>query len=941
MAGAWAGVARESPEACSGCGAALAAGSALCGPCLLNLALADVPAPEVARAELSALGRVGPFVLLDVLGEGGMGVVYLAEQQHPVRRRVALKLMKWGLDSRAVLARLEAERQALARLSHPGIAQLYEAGTTDDGRPYFAMEQVVGGPLTRRCDELGLPIARRLRLFQAACEAVEHAHRRGIVHRDLKPSNILLGGDDDAPTVKVIDFGLAKATERKLADHTAFTHVGVLLGTPAYMAPEQADPRRPQIGPAADVYALGVVLYELLSGTLPFDPDRLRRDPVEMSRILREEEPRSLASTWSRAFPDAGEVARRRGTDARSLRRLLRGELSWIVGKCLEKDPRKRYAGPRELAADIERHLAHRPLVARRPGPGDRLGKLLRRHPTAVSAVTTALVTLALTTAGLVHLRRDGANPRFEQLTHSGLVRVGTISPSGRLLLYHERPRGNEPILWLLDRRTGALERLPDMPGPPLGSRFSRDEQAVYVEGQGEGRRKTLYRFSRDDLRWEEVLRDVPDGVTVSPDERSIAGVRYDPSTAESRLVVAGVGRGAERTIATRPPESRYDIFTAWSPDGRAIAVTVGTSGIAGRPVGVVEVDVETGRERPIGPQDWLYAQSKVYVPDGRALLVVGQRRGPEGIARGLYRLDRESGEVRRVPLDGLRPSGWRLSLSADGRTLAICAGRFRAGVWLLPGGDSSRAREVGAARRSPRFLRDGSLLYTGTDENVWVRRASGRTEQLAGRALDASPASDGRTLVATLVRDGVAHAFRIDGAGRSPVLLSPVPARETAVAPDGSYALFVSAADDRLWRVPLAGGTPVLLSRRPGRFPAFSPDGRFVVAVDPETEPFPRLRIVATDGSGERVLELPPGSAESPSSFRFSPDGTAIDHVRTDGSGVGNVWRMPIGGGPAVQLTHFSSEPMTGFDWSLDGRVLACLRGGWYGDVFLVRGEW
>jgi tRNA A-37 threonylcarbamoyl transferase component Bud32/Tol biopolymer transport system component len=867
-----------------------------------------------------------------------MGVVYLAEQQQPVRRRVALKLLKWGLDPRATTARLEAERQALASLSHPGVARLYEAGTAEDGRPYFAMEHVEGGPLTRRCDELALPIERRLRLFQAVCEAVEHAHRRGIVHRDLKPSNILLGGDVDAPAVKVIDFGLAKATEGRLTDRTSSTQVGVLLGTPSYMAPEQADPRRPEVGPAADVYALGVVLYELLSGSLPFDPERLRRDPVEMARILREEEPRSLASTWSRPLPDAEEVARRRGTDARSLRRVLRGELSWIVRKCLEKDPRKRYAGPRELAADVERHLTHQPLVARRPGAGHRLGKLLRRHPRATSAATAAVVTLALGVAGLVHLRSDRASPRVEQLTHSGLVRAGEISPSGRFLLYHERPRGNEPILWLLDRQTGALERLPDMPGTPLSGRFSRDERAVYVEGI-EGRRKALFRFSRDDLRWQEILADAPDSPVLSPDERRVAGVRYDPRTAASRLVVAPVGGGAERTVATRGPEARYDFFTAWSPDGRAIAVTVGTTGIAGRPVGVVEVDVATGRERPIGPQDWLHAQAKAYLPDGRALLVVGQRKGEAGVARGVYRLDRESGEIRQVPLGDLRPSGWSLGLSADGRSLAVCAGRFRAGIWLLPDGDSSRAREVGAARRSPRFLPDGGLVYTGTDEKVWVRLASGRSRPLAARALDASPAPDGRTLVATLVHDGIARAHRLDAEGGSPILLSPVPALETAVAPDGSYALFVAAADERLWKVPLAGGAPVLLSRRRGRFPAFSPDGRHVVAIDPG--PFPRLRVIAADGSGERVLELPPGSAESPSSVRFSPDGTAIDHVRTDGHGVGNVWRLPLAGGAAVQITHFASEPMTGFDWSHDGRTLACLRGGWSGDAFLVLGAW
>jgi Tol biopolymer transport system component len=870
-----------------------------------------------------------------------MGVVYLAEQHEPVRRHVALKLLKWRPDSRETAVRLEAERQALASLSHPGIAQLYEAGTTAEGHPYFAMEYVEGGPITRRCDELRLPIDRRLRLFQAVCEAVEHAHGRGIVHRDLKPSNILLGGDAERPFVKVIDFGLAKALEGRLTDRTAATRVGELLGTPAYMAPEQADPRRGEIGPATDVYALGVVLYELLSGVLPFDPERLRHDPVELARILREEEPRSLSSTWSRPLPDAEELARRRGTDVRSLRRLLRGELSWIVRKCLEKDPRRRYAGAQELSADVERHLTHRPLVARRPGPGRRLAKLLRRHPAAVAAASAAVVTLAAA-AGLSLLRSAGEGSRVEQLTHSGLVRVAGISPSGRLVLYAEQPRGAAPSLWLLDRGTGAVERLPDVPATALATenRFSRDERSLYVDGKVGTGRHALYRLSRDEGRWTVVSDDAPEHPRLSPDERWVAGVRNDRPRAESRLVLADAGGGPEKVIARRPLASPY-AFTAWSPDGRTVALTAGTGGPAGQPVGVVEVDVATGRERPVGPPDWLYALAKAYLPGGEALLVVGQRRGDVGLTRHIYRVERDTGEVRQVGLAGLRPSGWSLGLSADGRTLAVCAGRFRAGVWLVPYGDTSRAREIGVATRSPHFLADGSLLYTGVEEDLWLRRASGGTRLVARSVYDASPAPDGRTLVVTLVQHGTPHVFRTDAEGRSAARLSHVPARETAVAPDGSFALFVAAADDLLWRVPLAGGAPVLVSPRPAKFPAVSPDGRSIVALDPLAEAGPRLRIIATDGSEERIVPLPPRSAVSPSGFRFSPDGTAIDHVRADEHGVGNVWRLPLDGGHAVQITAFTSEPMTGFDWSPDGHTLVCLRGGWQGDVHLVRGEW
>jgi len=440
------------------------------------------------------------------------------------------------------------------------------------------------------------------------------------------------------------------------------------------MAPEQADPRRPAIGPAADVYALGVVLYELLSGRLPFDPERLRRDPVELVRILREEEPRSLSSLWTRPLPDAGEIARRRATDPRSLRRLLRGELSWIVHRCLEKDPRRRYPSARALADDIERHLTHRPVEARRPGLGYRAGKLVRRHRTATSAVAAALATLALAAAGLPLLGRSGerAPTLLEQITTSGLVRGAGISPSGRYVLYHERSRGNESVLWLVDRDTGALERLPDMPGPAVNSehRFSRDERFLYVKSHGKGEAPPLHRLDLAAGKWEDLWSDPPDGATVSPDETRLAGVRNDAGAARSRLVVADLRGRTERTIASRALDSPYE-FVSWSPDGRAIGVTVGTDAVVGGPVGVVEVDVETGREREIGPP------------------------------------------------------GWNLGLSADGRTLAISAVRFRAGLWVLQPG--------------------------------------GGTTQVARNAYDGSPAPDGRTLVVTLIRGGIPNVYRID----------------------------------------------------------------------------------------------------------------------------------------------------------------------------------
>jgi Tol biopolymer transport system component len=867
-----------------------------------------------------------------------MAVVYLAEQREPVRRRVALKLLKWRGDSRETAVRLEAERQALASLSHPGVAQLYEAGTTDEGQPYFAMEHVEGGPITRRCDELRLPIERRLRLFQAVCEAVEHAHGRGIVHRDLKPSNILLGGDAERPFVKVIDFGLAKALEGRLTDRTAATRVGELLGTPAYMAPEQADPRVGEIGPATDVYALGVVLYELLSGVLPFDPERLRHDPVELARILREEEPRSLSSMWSRPLPGAEELARRRGTDVRSLRRLLRGELSWIVHKCLEKDPRRRYASARELSADLERHLTHVPVRARPAGLARRMTKAARRNRRL--ALPAVLAGLALAAGAPALLTRPGRAAATERLTGSGLVRCAGLSPSGRYVLLHGRSR--EPLLWLLDRSSGSLERLPDLPGRPVNGdhRFSADGREVYVKAYRPDASEALFRLSLGAAEWTELRRDLPGDAALSPDGQRIAGVRADRERSLSRLVVANARGGRETTLASRPLNDPWGAV-AWSTDGRTLAATVGGTGDDGRPAGVVEIDATAGTVHAIGPRAWSRVGAKAWLPDDRALLLVAER--PSDPAAALYRLDRFSGDARRVPLGEIRPSPWHLSLSADGRTLAVTDVWFHGSLWVLPSGESSRAREVATALRSPRFLPDGDIVFAGLDGHLWTVAPAGASPRLLLRhAESASPTRDGGALVITLRRDGVSHVYRSDRTGRGLVRLSHRPAREGAVAPDGSRAVFVAVDDGSLWTVPLAGGVPALVSSRALRFPTVSGDGRLIAAMDAVPAEFAQqARILGPGEREERVIRLPPRSAAFIGGLRFAPGDRHLDYAHTDERGVGNIWRVPLEGGAAVALTQFQSEPMGGLDWSADGRSLVCLRGGARGDAYLVRGEW
>ena len=339
--------------------------------------------------------KLGPYRIVTLIGEGGFGAVYEALQERPVRRRVALKIIKLGMDTKQVIARFEAERQALAMMNHPHIARVFEAGATDTGRPYFVMEFVEGVAITEFCDQAQLSPRQRLELFMLVCEAVQHAHQKGIIHRDLKPSNVLVTRHNGEPVPKVIDFGIAKATRQRLTEKTLVTETGQLIGTPAYMSPEQAQMGETDIDTRSDIYSLGALMYELLTGTTPFDTRTFQRLAYpEIQRIIREKDPPTPSTRVSGLGEDLVEVARDRNIEPGTLPRLLRGDLDWIVMRALEKDRARRYSTASELAADIGRHLRHEPVTASPPSVPYRLRKFVRRHRIGVAA--GAVVALAL-----------------------------------------------------------------------------------------------------------------------------------------------------------------------------------------------------------------------------------------------------------------------------------------------------------------------------------------------------------------------------------------------------------------------------------------------------------------------------------------------------------------------------------------------------------------
>jgi len=340
--------------------------------------------------------RIGRYKILQKLGEGGCGVVYMAEQTEPVRRRVALKVIKLGMDTRQVIGRFEAERQALALMDHPNIARVLDAGATDKGRPYFVMELVKGIRITEYCDQNHLPAQERLELFIQVCQAIQHAHQKGIIHRDVKPSNILVTLHDGVPVPKVIDFGIAKATDQPLTEKTVFTAFGHFMGTPAYMSPEQAELSGLDIDTRSDIYALGVLLYELLTGQTPFDGKELRQLGLdEIRRRIREIEPiRPSTRLHTMANADLTEVAHRRQSEPAKLTRFVRGDLDWIVMKCLEKDRMRRYDTANGLAMDVQRYLKNEPVVACPPSSLYRFRKMVRRNKLAVGAFSSVALSL-------------------------------------------------------------------------------------------------------------------------------------------------------------------------------------------------------------------------------------------------------------------------------------------------------------------------------------------------------------------------------------------------------------------------------------------------------------------------------------------------------------------------------------------------------------------
>jgi eukaryotic-like serine/threonine-protein kinase len=610
------------PAECPQCGASIPEGTpgGWCPQCAFShvlktnsveeggtdaLLLHDIAPPLEATA-------TGGYQLIDVIGQGGMGVVYLARQEHPIRRKVALKVIKSGMDSKSVLARFEAERQALAIMDHPHIAKVFDAGATPDGRPYFAMELVLGTRIIDYCNENRLSVRQRIELFVAVCHAVQHAHQKGIIHRDLKPSNILVATQEGLPVPKVIDFGIAKATEGKLTDLTILTEIHQFVGTPAYISPEQAAMNNADIDTRADIYSLGVLLYELLTGRTPFDASELLRAGFdEMRRTIREKEPpRPSTRLTTLNAEELAHIAQQIGSEPPRLIHLLRGDLDWIVMKALEKDRTRRYESANGFAQDLKRHLNNEPVLARPPSPAYRFHKAFRRNKlafTAAAAVFVALaIGLALSTRQTLRARKaEHEQSKLRTIAESALkdvavqaqIATNNAQHSSRLLyvadmnlaqqalnnnnigrvktlLDRHRPRpGEEDLrgwewryLWQ-QSQSGAYAVLTNRSTRAVDLSFSHDGQSLVI-GWLDGRVDLWDVPSRTLKRWL-AIHNEPARAVFSPVRNLIA------ATAETKTVrLYDLESGTDATLWRAPDEGRWQVRDmAFSSDGKKLIV--------------------------------------------------------------------------------------------------------------------------------------------------------------------------------------------------------------------------------------------------------------------------------------------------------------------------------------------------------------------------------
>jgi WD40 repeat protein/serine/threonine protein kinase len=842
----------------------------------------------------------GRYTLLEVLGEGGMGTVYRAGQTEPVKRQVALKLIKIGMDSRAVLARFDAERQTLALMDHPNIARVYDGDTTAAGQPFFVMELVRGEPITGYCDRQRLSVRARLELFVSVCQAVQHAHQKGIIHRDLKPSNVLVAEVDGRPTPKVIDFGVAKATEFKLNDQS-LADSGAIVGTPTYMSPEQADPSSMDIDTRTDIYALGVILYELLAGSPPIDAKQFQRGAIlEMLRMVREVDP-PRPSTKVSAAEALPSIAASRDIAPEQLKRALRGDLDWIVMKALEKDRTRRYETANGFAADVLRHLAYEPVQAAPPSRAYRLKKFVRKHRSAV--VAASLVVLALlggitgTTWGLIHAHRARAaeTKRLQERDEAlGKAQEATKTAD---------ERANE-----LKYQLGVSDFLLASAAYDNGNgdaRLTAERLGKVPEGQRGFEWRYLKRLTRGGLFTMYGHTGAVFSVSFSPD-----GARIVTGSGDNTATVWDLRTGTPLLVLKGHKDGVHS--ASFSPDGVRIVTGSGdkTAKVWDARMGAPLFDLR-GHNDLVG--------SASFSPDGKRIVTGSSDQTAKvwDSQRGTLLFDLK-GHTRRVSSASFSPDSTRIVTSSEENPARVWDART--GTPLL--GLKGRTGRLTSASFSP----DGTRIVTGGFDGtarVWDARTGTPLLELKGHAdvvQTASYSPDGTRIVTGSNDQTAKMSDARTGTGVLDLKGHTGEVWSASFSPDGTRIVTGSGDESvKVWDA--RSRTPVLELRGHTdsvRSASFSPDSTRIV-----TGSFDKTASVWDARTGTPLFDLK-GHTAGVSSASFSPDGTRI--VTGSSDMTARVWDARTGT-PLHKLTgHTRSVQSASF--SPDGTRI--LTGSW-----------
>lgn len=859
----------------------------------------------LSKEILASVERIGPYKLLQQIGEGGCGVVYMAEQSEPVHRRVALKIIKLGMDTRQVVVRFEAERQALAMMDHPNIAKVFDAGATETGRPFFVMELVRGSRITDYCDGAFMDIKARLKLFIRVCQAVQHAHQKGIIHRDLKPSNVLVTDVDSVPTPKIIDFGIAKAMEGRLTDKTLFTAFEQLIGTPAYMSPEQAALTAVDIDTRTDIYSLGVLLYELLSGQTPFDGKVLMESGIEiLRRTIQEKEPQRPSTRLSELGVERiTTIARSRDTEGTKLASLLKGDLDWIVMRCLQKDRSRRYETANSLALDVQRHLDHEPVVARPPGRLYLLQKSVHRHKLAYAAglMVAAALAAGLAVAAWQYAEKSEALERtVEAEAEQSRLREEAETQAERLRLRNYASDMNTANRALQIKDFGQLRRLMDRHRPGKGQKDLRGWEWRY-----------LWQQARSDAtaqlcsRGSQII-----ALCSSPDGRWLAtGTAHEGGLLLLDLRNPGV--------EIRLLEETERVQAAFSPTDSILAFTTVRQHDDGQREATLHLwDLARGQLRPSRALDadcvgLAFAQDGSHLltstshgtrgtitlwrmPDGtpQSSLTTyqhGDELSPQGFAatsdlgltayaerRKLFLVDLRS-EPGENFLEELPSYVTALAFSPDGSQLAVAS--FDSPdirIWDLETREVRRLKGHEAFVSALAFTPDGKRLLSGSGDRtigIWDVATGRRLTTLLGHEhtvwrLHLLP--DETTLVSGS-KDGTVLTWNLDSPVRRPDRIEFPPGQEEWAFSSDSKSIITRTAERQICRwsgerfrektVVLNLDADLRLSH--GSF--LSRDGRHVVLTSQDYS----CRIVdLAEPSRSTVLEAPPGLVDFPAQF-------------------------------------------------------------------------